>query len=151
MGTQGDFTITGYSSDSAMKDFVDGSSSITEGEMFAEGTADNTCVISSELASYNDLAVGDTITLSNPNQEDETYTLTIAGIYETESTSDSASSMMGGFMAGADSSNQIYVSYQTLETILYTVSKKMQRQQRTVQQGRRQRQHSFDAERNLCI
>lgn len=26
--------------------------------------------------------------------------------------------MMGGFMAGADSSNQIYVSYQTLETIL---------------------------------
>ena len=62
--------------------------------MFAEGTADNTCVISSELASYNDLAVGDTITLSNPNQEDETYTLTIAGIYETESTSDSASSMM---------------------------------------------------------
>ena len=102
MGTQGDFTITGYSSDSAMKDFVDGSSSITEGEMFAEGTADNTCVISSELASYNDLAVGDTITLSNPNQEDETYTLTIAGIYETESTSDSASSMMGGFMAGAD-------------------------------------------------
>lgn len=118
MGTQGDFTITGYSSDSAMKDFVDGSSSITEGEMFAEGTADNICVISSELASYNDLAVGDTITLSNPNQEDETYTLTIAGIYETESTSDSASSMMGGFMAGADSSNQIYVSYQTLETIL---------------------------------
>lgn len=118
MGTQGDFTITGYSSDSAMKDFVDGSSSITEGEMFAEETADNTCVISSELASYNDLAVGDTITLSNPNQEDETYTLTIAGIYETESTSDSASSMMGGFMAGADSSNQIYVSYQTLETIL---------------------------------
>ena len=85
MGTQGDFTITGYSSDSAMKDFVDGSSSITEGEMFAEGTADNTCVISSELASYTDLAVGDTITLSNPNQEDETYTLTIAGIYETES------------------------------------------------------------------
>ena len=75
-------------------------------------------MISSELASYNDLAVGDTITLSNPNQEDETYTLTIAGIYETESTSDSASSMMGGFMAGADSSNQIYVSYQTLETIL---------------------------------
>ena len=75
-------------------------------------------MISSELASYNDLAVGDTITLSNPNQEDETYTLTIAGIYETESASDSASSMMGGFMAGADSSNQIYVSYQTLETIL---------------------------------
>ena len=151
MGTQGDFTITGYSSDSAMKDFVDGSSSITEGEMFAEGTADNTCVISSELASYNDLAVGDTITLSNSNQEDETYTLTIAGIYETESTSDSASSMMGGFMAGADSSNQIYVSYQTLETILTQFRRKCNDNNGQYNRGDDNDSTSFDAERNLCI
>lgn len=118
MGTQGDFTLTGYSSDAAMTDFLDGASAITEGEMFAEGTADNTCVINSELAAYNDLAVGDTITLANPNEESETYTLTICGIYEKESLGDSAFGMMGGFMAGADSSNQIYTSYQTLEGIL---------------------------------
>ncbi len=118
MGTQGDFTLTGYSSDAAMTDFIDGASAITEGEMFAEGTADNTCVINSELAAYNDLAVGDTITLANPNEESETYTLTICGIYEKESQGDSAFGMMGGFMAGADSSNQIYTSYQTLEGIL---------------------------------
>ena len=118
MGTQGDFTLTGYSSDAAMTDFLDGASAITEGEMFAEGTADNTCVINSELAAYNDLAVGDTITLANPNEESETYTLTICGIYEKESQGDSAFGMMGGFMAGADSSNQIYTSYQTLEGIL---------------------------------
>lgn len=118
MGTQGDFTLTGYSSDAAMTDFLDGASAITEGEMFAEGTADNTCVINSELSAYNDLAVGDTITLTNPNEESETYTLTICGIYEKESQGDSAFGMMGGFMAGADSSNQIYTSYQTLEGIL---------------------------------
>lgn len=118
MGTQGDFTLTGYSSDAAMTDFLDGASAITEGKMFAEGTADNTCVINSELAAYNDLAVGDTITLANPNEESETYTLTICGIYEKESQGDSAFGMMGGFMAGADSSNQIYTSYQTLEGIL---------------------------------
>lgn len=118
MGTQGDFTLTGYSSDAAMTDFLDGASAITEGKMFAEGTADNTCVINSELAAYNDLAVGDTITLANPNEESETYTLTVCGIYEKESQGDSAFGMMGGFMAGADSSNQIYTSYQTLEGIL---------------------------------
>lgn len=118
MGTQGDFTVTGYSSDSAMTDFVNGTSSITDGEMFAAGSSDNTCVINDELASYNDLAVGDTITLSNPNNEEETYTLTISGIYEKETGEDSSSGIMGGFMAGADSSNQIYVSYATLAGIL---------------------------------
>ena len=83
LGIQGDFTLTGYSSDEAMADFIDGISSINSGSMFAEGTADNTCVISEELAAYNDLSVGDTITLSNPNAEEETYDLTVCGIYET--------------------------------------------------------------------
>lgn len=118
MGTQGDFTLTGYSSDEAMSTFLEGSSSITDGAVFAEGTADGTCIINSELASYNDLSVGDEITLSNPNNEEETYILTICGIYETEASGDSASSMMGGFAVGADSSNQIYLSYQTLAEIL---------------------------------
>lgn len=118
MGTQGDFTVTGYSSDAAMTDFVEGSSSITDGEMFAEGTQDQTCVIHEDLAAYNELEVGDTITLSNPNQESEMYTLTICGIYEKETAEDSVSGMMGGFMPGADSSNQIYTSYETLQTIL---------------------------------
>lgn len=118
MGIQGNLTLTGYSSDEAMTDFVNGVSSIIDGEMFAEGAGDDTCVIHSELATYNDLAVGDTITLSNPNEESETYTLTICGIYEKESQGDSSAGMMGGFMTGADSSNQIYTSYQTLEGIL---------------------------------
>lgn len=118
MGVQGDFTVTGYSSDRAMTDFLNGTSSITEGEMFAEGTADNTCVINSELASYNDISVGDTITLENPNKEEETYELTVCGIYEKESSADSFSNMMGGFSTAADSSNQIYMSDQTLEQIL---------------------------------
>lgn len=118
MGTQGDITVTGYSSDLAMTDFITGISAVTEGEMFAAGSSDNTCVINAELASYNDLAVGDTITLSNPNYEEETYTLTISGIYEKETGGDSAAGIMGGFMAGADSSNQIYTSYDTLAEIL---------------------------------
>ncbi len=76
------------------------------------------CVISAELASYNDLSVGDKITLSNPNNEDETYKLTISGIYEKETSEDSSIGIMGGFMPGADSSNQIYTSYETLKGII---------------------------------
>ena len=117
LGTQGDFTLSGYSSDEAMTDFIDGISSITSGSMFTEGTADNTCVISEELAAYNDLSVGDTITLSNPNAEEETYDLTVCGIYETVAAQDSSSDMMGGFSPAADRANQIYVSAATLESI----------------------------------
>lgn len=117
MGIQGDFTVTGYSSDEAMTDFISGSSSVTEGSMFTEGSDDYTCVISEELAAYNDLSVGDTITLSNPNQEEETYELTISGIYETTGSGSSAQNMMGGFSTAADSANQIYVSYGTLDSI----------------------------------
>ncbi len=117
LGIQGDFTLTGYSSDEAMADFIDGISSINSGSMFAEGTADNTCVISEELAAYNDLSVGDTITLSNPNAEEETYDLTVCGIYETAAAQDSSSDMMGGFSPAADRANQIYVSAATLESI----------------------------------
>lgn len=117
MGTQGDFTITGYSSDEAMTSFLNGTESIKSGTMFAESTDDASCVISEELATYNDLSVGDTITLANPNNEEETYTLTISGIYTSINNGNSFSNMMGGFSTAADTANQIYVSYQTLETL----------------------------------
>lgn len=118
MESQGEFTVTGYSADAAMTEFMEGSSSITEGAMFEEGQDDGACVIHTELAAYNDLAVGDKITLANPNEEDETYTLTVCGIYDREGTGDAAAGMLGSFMTGADSSNQIYTSYQTLDQLL---------------------------------
>ena len=40
--------------------------------LFEEGTEDNACIISDELASYNSIAVGDTITLENPSDSAET-------------------------------------------------------------------------------
>lgn len=117
MGNQGEFTMTGYSSDSAMTDFVDGSESITDGEMFAENDTSGQCIINQELATYNGLAVGDKITLVNPNKEEETYTLTISGIYESNKTEDSSGSMMGGFSASFDQANQIYTSYENIKAI----------------------------------
>ncbi len=77
----GDFTVIGYSSDTAMTEFADGTASILDGgTMFDEGTAAYECVISEELALYNGLSVGDTIVITNPSLDTETYELTITGI-----------------------------------------------------------------------
>lgn len=114
--TQGDFTLTGYSSDEAMTSFTDGTCKITDGEMFAEGESDMTCVISDELAELNDLSVGDSITLANPNNEDETYTLKITGIYTNSQSSAQAMGGPGG-MNRSDPANEIYCSYGTLNKI----------------------------------
>lgn len=123
MGSQGDFTIIGYSSDAAMTSFVDGTSTIKSGKIFAEGTSNNDCVISDELATYNSLKVGDTITLVNPNKDSETVTLNIVGIYHNDSSTTTSSDQMGGFRAASDPANQIYMSYNAVKSITDTSSK----------------------------
>lgn len=117
-GTQGDFTVVGYSSDQAMTDFLSGTCSITDGAMFEEGTGSLDCIISDELAAYNSLSVGDTIKISNPNDEDETYSLNITGIYNNSQSTVTTGGFMGGFSAGSDPANQIYMSYTALEGII---------------------------------
>jgi len=112
----GDFTIEGYSSDEAMTQFTDGSCSITDGEVFEEGTDEMVCIISNELAEYNSLEVGDTIELASTDDSDETYELEIVGIYENSQASAEAGMMgMGGGFT--DPANYIYTSYNTLESI----------------------------------
>lgn len=114
--SNGDFSITGYSSYEAMLSLfgTDGSCSITDGEMFDTETNDLSCVISDELALYNDLEVGDTIELCNPNYEDEIYTLKISGIY-TNATSGSEETSRFSF---SDPANNIYMSYGSAESII---------------------------------
>lgn len=114
---QGDFTCIGYSSDSAMTGFLNGTCSVTSGSMFTEGTSDMVCVISDELATYNSLDVNDTITICNPNDAEETYTLTVVGIYHNEQSTVTSSSVMGAFSASSDPANYIYTSYNTLAAI----------------------------------
>ena len=116
MFSSGDFTIVGYSSDSAMSAFINGNASILDGgSMFEEGTSEYVCVISEELAIYNSLSVGDTITLVNPSLDTESYTLTISGIYTSSQNNDFSMSMFG---TSQDPANQIYMSANTLQAIL---------------------------------
>lgn len=79
-----DFTLTGYSSLTAMEDFISGKYTITAGEVSSD-LEENNCVINSELATLNDISVGDTITVVDPNNEVNTLELTVTGIYEEQS------------------------------------------------------------------
>ncbi len=116
MLSSSDFSVIGYSSDSSMISFVDGTASIVEGgTMFEEGTNEKNCVISQELALFNDLSVGDTIVLTNPSVETETYKLKIVGLYTSSSNNDFSMSMFG---KSQDPANQIYMSSVALQSIL---------------------------------
>lgn len=115
MGGQSDFTIIGYSGENAMTDIKDGIITVTEGDIFEEGTEKYQCIISSELATFNDLSVGDKVKVTNPNNEEETYKLTIVGLYEDSSSNENSFSMMG--MTSTDPANKIYMSYNALHKI----------------------------------
>ena len=113
MASQGDFKLTGYSADAAMEDFNTGVSTIKEGSMFDEDTEDMVCVISSELATYNNVSVGDKITLHNITDEDETYELEVVGIYKNN---DSSSSMSTG--NANDPANEILTSSKVVDSLV---------------------------------
>lgn len=107
-GASGDFTVIGFSSREAMTEFTSGNAALLDdgSVMFAEDTEELVCIISEELAAYNELSVGDSIVITNPEEENESYTLEVVGIYESNQNS--------------GLSNSIYVSVNTLVAILDT-------------------------------
>lgn len=116
MFSSSDFSVIGYSSDTSMTAFIDGTASILEeGAMFEEGTTEKVCVVSQELAVFNNLSVGDTIVLTNPLVDTETYELKVVGFYESSSNNDFSMSMFG---KSQDPANQIYMSAAALQIIL---------------------------------
>lgn len=117
MMTSGDFTLTGFSSDTAIANAANGTFTMSSGEVFGYGDSDNgKVIISKALADFNDLKVGDEITVTNPSDTSTTYTFTISGIYK-NSTSSNTSAMgpMGGTSQDAD--NAIYTSVSTLKSL----------------------------------
>lgn len=116
MESQGDFQLIGYSGESAMTNFINGSASISDGAIFEEGTSNFDCIISEELATFNELSVGDSVTVTNPNDEEETYELNIVGIYTDTSSNESSFSARG--MTFSDPANRIYMSYTALQSII---------------------------------
>ena len=81
MESSTDFTLTGYSSIDGMTNFINATYKITSGEVFSDFEG-NYAIINSELATQNNLKVGDSITFTDPNNSENTVTLEITGIYE---------------------------------------------------------------------
>lgn len=117
MMTSGDFTLTGFSSDTAIANAANGTFTMSSGEVFGYGESDNgKVIISKALADFNDLKVGDEITVTNPSDTSTNYTFTISGIYK-NSTSSNTSAM--GPMSGTsqDADNAIYISVSKLKSL----------------------------------
>lgn len=81
MEDSSDFTLKGYSSINSMQEFIDGSYTITGGEV-NDDFSSNYCLINNELAILNELAVGDKITIIDSNDSSKTYELVVSGIYK---------------------------------------------------------------------
>lgn len=91
--SSGDFTLKGYSSIESMNEFILGSYIITDGEV-SDDFDSNYCLINSELATLNEIEVGDTIKVVDSDDDSKTYELVVSGIYEEKN--DNGMSMFTG-------------------------------------------------------
>ncbi len=115
-GSNSDFTVVGYSGESAMASFISGTATVNQGFVFDTDKANYECLITEELATFNSISVGDSIQISNPNNDEECYTLQIVGIYSDSSANESSFSMLGS--TSSDPANKIYMNYPTLQEII---------------------------------
>lgn len=115
--TSGDFSLVGFSSDTAVSNASNGSFTMVKGKVFGYGTdSDGQVIIPQALATFNGLKVGSTITVEDLSGSDTTYTLTVAGIYKNDSSTDTGShGPMGG--TSSDPDNAIYTSVSTLKKL----------------------------------
>lgn len=110
--SKGAFQLVGYNSYEDMKEFINGQYKITDGEVNEDFTG-NYAVISEELATLNDLKVGDTIKIVDTDNSKNTYELTITGIYkESSDDSNNVTNMFSG------SANKIITNTTVVNTIL---------------------------------
>ena len=85
---QGDFTISANTTMKYLDSFTNNNYKVTDGRLLTiQDQNTNNCVIETNLASDNNLKVGDTFTINTTvNNETITQELTIVGLYEIQST-----------------------------------------------------------------
>ncbi len=84
---QGDVSLQGVTFTDSYTDFMDSTSEIVDGEHLTdEDIGKNVAVMEQTLAENNDLQVGDTITVTNPQDDSISIELEVKGIYATIST-----------------------------------------------------------------
>lgn len=125
MMASGDFTITGVNTTDNVSDFTSETSTISKGDGITSETADNSALISSDLASENNLSVGDTFTVTTTVDSTETnYTLTVIGIYDNSSTVTTAQMMSNdsNIYTTLTTANTIKGETDKLDSAVYTLS-----------------------------
>ncbi|WP_407885552.1 ABC transporter permease [Levilactobacillus sp. N40-8-2] len=111
--SSGDTQIDGVTSTALTTDFTDSQSKITKGRgIKASDKGTNNVVIEKELASQNNLTVGDTMTIKETTGSKSTLKVKVVGIYKASSTSSASAGPMS-----TDPSNTIYASYTLANTI----------------------------------
>jgi putative ABC transport system permease protein len=117
-GNTGDFNLTGFSSDDAVEAAANGTFTMASGAVFDYTDSSlNEVIIPSALATFNNTAVGDTITLANPGKSNETYTFKVVGIYTNTTTSAATNHGPRSNSTANDPANQIYTNYATVAAI----------------------------------
>ncbi|MGX9133413.1 ABC transporter permease [Rummeliibacillus sp. JY-2-4R] len=129
--SSGDITIQGTNSTDTASKFTSGTAKITEGVgITAQDEGTNKAVIETNLAKANDISVGDTIKVTNTENEDMVYKLKVVGIYKTSETADERSMRIEAL----NPYNAIYTSYtlankmkgsvykNTADSVIYTLS-----------------------------
>ncbi|MFC4322178.1 ABC transporter permease [Litchfieldia salsa] len=110
-----DVSIQGVAFTDSVDNFLDGTSILIEGRHLTEEDVDqNVTLIESSLASENELVIGDTITVTSPNEETLSLELQIVGIYETTSADTTDQGMNLTFM---NPYNMLYVPYTASATL----------------------------------
>lgn len=108
MASMNDFTVTSYSSDAAMPEYLSSLGVISSTDESLN------CVISKSIAEENELEVGGTFTLKNPDNEDEVYTFTVAGIFDSSEATDATDTSSNASFTD----NYIYISKGAMEKLL---------------------------------
>ncbi len=108
MASMNDFTVVGYADEDALPEYV------ATLDVLSLTSDDNSCVISKNLAEENELEVGDTFTLKNPENEDETYEFKIVGIGDSSLSSNSSETSSNASFED----NYIHISYKSVEKIV---------------------------------
>ncbi len=106
-----DFTVTGYSNNEAMSEFISGKYKMSsiEDDAWDKAFNGNYVFINEELASYNNLSLGDKVTLKD--SDENTYEFEIVGIFKENSDGDDEVSLF------SNSANTIITSTTAVESV----------------------------------
>ena len=105
----GDFKLIGYSSYESMNEFIEGNYTIVSGKISSDFN-DSSCLINNELATINNINVGDEITFID--SDNNTYQLTVSGIYSDNTTTQDMASIY------TDSVNTIITNTNVISSIV---------------------------------